>query len=101
VASRHDEAGALILSHFTGAARELTSALLVNPFSVDEIAEAIHRALWMPRSERQERMRHMRRVVRDNNVYSWAAQLMLAAGEAAQAREAFFDCDRLALASGL
>jgi alpha,alpha-trehalose-phosphate synthase [UDP-forming] len=101
VASRHDEDGALILSHFTGAARELTSALLVNPFSVDEIAEAIHRALWMPRVERHERMRHMRRAVRENNVYSWAAQLMLAAAEAAEAREAFSDCDRLALASGL
>jgi trehalose 6-phosphate synthase len=101
VASRHDENGALILSHFTGAARELTSALLVNPFSIDEIAEAIHRALWMPRAERQERMRHMRRVVREHNVYSWAAQLMLASGEAAQAREAFSDCGRLALASGL
>ena len=45
VASRADEDGVLILSQFTGAARELTDALLVNPFAVDEIAEAMQCAL--------------------------------------------------------
>src|SRR5206468_4561808 len=60
VASRADEDGALILSRFTGAARELTTALLVNPFGIDEIADAMHQALEMPEEERRRRMQRMR-----------------------------------------
>ena len=52
VASREDNDGVLMLSSFTGAARELTSALLVNPFSVDEMAEALRQALTMAPEER-------------------------------------------------
>ncbi|MFC2044893.1 trehalose-6-phosphate synthase [Chloroflexota bacterium] len=76
VASRFDEDGVLILSPFTGAARELTDALLVNPYATDDFAEAIKKALEMPRAERKRRMRRMREVVRENNIYKWAADII-------------------------
>jgi trehalose 6-phosphate synthase len=75
-ASRFDEDGVLILSPFTGAARELTDALLVNPYATDHFAEAIKNALEMPKTERQKRMRRMREVVRENNIYKWAADII-------------------------
>ena len=101
VASRADEGGALVLSRFTGAARELTSAVLVNPFSADEIAGAVHHALQMDRAERSERMRLLRTVVRENNIYAWAAHLMQAVCEVRQAPAAFSEPALLALASGM
>jgi alpha,alpha-trehalose-phosphate synthase [UDP-forming] len=76
IASRFDEDGVLILSRFTGAQRELGDALAVNPFAVDETAEAIHQALAMPESERQRRMRRMREQVAYNNVYRWAGKIL-------------------------
>jgi trehalose 6-phosphate synthase len=76
VASRFDEDGVLILSPFAGAARELTDALLVNPYATDHFAEAIKNALEMPKSERRSRMRKMREVVRENNIYKWAADII-------------------------
>jgi trehalose 6-phosphate synthase len=78
VASRGDEDGVLILSRFTGAARELTSALLVNPFAMDETADAIHQALEMPEEERRRRMQKLRAVVAENNIYRWAGKFLLA-----------------------
>lgn len=76
VSTRFDEDGVLILSPFTGAARELTEALLVNPYATDRFADAIKKALEMPRAERQRRMRRMREVVKENNVYRWAADII-------------------------
>jgi len=76
VANRFDEDGVLILSPFTGAARELTDALLVNPYATDHFAEAIKNALQMPQIERQRRMKKMREVVRENNIYKWAADII-------------------------
>lgn len=76
VASRFDEDGVLILSPFTGAARELTDALLVNPYATDHFADAIKNALEMPEEERRRRMRKMRDVVRENNIYKWAADII-------------------------
>jgi trehalose 6-phosphate synthase len=78
VGSRVDGDGVLILSRFTGAARELTSALLVNPFAVDEVAEAIHQAIEMPDDERRKRMSRMRDALAANNVYRWAGKLLSA-----------------------
>jgi alpha,alpha-trehalose-phosphate synthase [UDP-forming] len=75
-ASRFDEDGVLILSPFTGAARELPDALLVNPYAIDHFADAIKKALEMPRTERQRRMRKMRAVVQENNIYKWAADII-------------------------
>jgi len=76
--SRDDNDGVLVLSRFTGAARELSSALLVNPFSVDDMAEALHAALIMPPAERARRMRALRKAVRENNIYRWAGHVMRA-----------------------
>ncbi|MBZ5595311.1 MAG: trehalose-6-phosphate synthase [Acidobacteriia bacterium] len=78
VASRVDEDGVLILSDFAGASRELTDALVVNPFSEEESLEAIRQALEMPEDERRKRMRKMRAVVAENNVYRWAGKIISA-----------------------
>jgi len=77
VASRVDGDGVLILSAFTGAARELTDALIVNPFAVDEMADAIHQAVNMPAAERRRRMNKMRSIVSANNVYRWVGKILL------------------------
>jgi trehalose 6-phosphate synthase len=76
VASREDERGALILSTFTGAAHELSDALLVNPYDVSQLADAVRRALEMSEEEQARRMQRMRHIVRENNVYRWAANLL-------------------------
>src|SRR5579885_3390565 len=76
VASRDDEQGALILSRFTGAAREMRDALIVNPYDTEQLANAIFYALEMDPEERSARMRRMRRVIKDHNVYRWAANLI-------------------------
>jgi trehalose-6-phosphate synthase len=77
VSSRIDGDGVLILSAFTGAARELREALIVNPFAVDEMAEAMHQALNMPAEERRRRMNRMRAAVAENNIYRWAGKILL------------------------
>ena len=76
VAARDDDDGVLILSPFTGAARELLDALLVNPYDIEALADGIHQALTMRPEERQERMRRMREVLRERNVYRWAGNLV-------------------------
>jgi trehalose 6-phosphate synthase len=76
VAARDDQDGVLILSRFTGACHELRDALVVNPYNTDELAEAIRVALEMPAVERFMRMERMRRIVKDHNVYRWAAELL-------------------------
>lgn len=81
VAARNDETGVLVLSLFAGAAHELSDALLVNPYDTQQLAEAIRAALEMDPEEKQNRMRHMRRIVRENNVYRWAANLIRAVCE--------------------
>jgi len=76
VAARDDQRGVLILSNFTGAAHELSDALLVNPYDVSQLAETIHRALEMSEDEQFTRMQRMRHNVREHNVYRWAAHLL-------------------------
>ena len=76
VATRQDERGVLILSCFTGAARELRDALQVNPYDIDQTAEAIRAALEMQSDEKQMRMQRMRKQVREHNVYRWAGSLI-------------------------
>ncbi len=78
VSSRFDEDGTLILSQFTGSARELTDALLVNPFAVEEIAESVRQGLEMAPAERRRRMQRMREAVAGNNVYRWAGKILSA-----------------------
>lgn len=84
VASRDDEHGVLLLSHFAGASRELPEAILINPFDPEGFSDALLRALNMPRAEQRERMRFMRAVVRSRNVYRWAGQMLI---DAAQLRK--------------
>src|SRR5579862_8190724 len=76
VAAREDEHGVLILSTFAGAALELTDALLVNPYDVQQVAAAILRALEMSDEEQGARIRRMRTTVKDHNVFRWAANLL-------------------------
>jgi alpha,alpha-trehalose-phosphate synthase [UDP-forming] len=76
VAARDDEDGVLILSKFTGAAVELRDALLVNPYDIAGVSDAIYRGLEMVPEERQERMRRMRRQVMEYNIYLWAAKAL-------------------------
>ena len=76
VASRLDASGVLILSIFTGAARELRDALLVNPYNIDQTADAIRTALEMDPQEKQERMQRMQRTIWENNIYRWAERLI-------------------------
>ncbi|HMH49381.1 MAG TPA: trehalose-6-phosphate synthase [Candidatus Acidoferrum sp.] len=84
VAAREDDDGVLILSRFTGACRELRDALLVNPYDIEDTAEAIRRAVEMPREEQRERMIRMRSQVREHNVYRWAALLLSELGQMPQ-----------------
>lgn len=77
VAAREDEAGVLILSQFAGAAGELREALVVNPYDLEETAAALQIALTMPLAEQRERMRSLRTLVRDFNIYRWAGRMLL------------------------
>jgi trehalose-6-phosphate synthase len=76
VAARDDEQGVLILSRFTGASRELRDAVLVNPYDIERTAEAIRYGLEMEPEERTARMHRLREVVREQNIYRWAANLI-------------------------
>jgi trehalose 6-phosphate synthase len=76
VAARDDEQGVLLLSAFAGASRELRDALIVNPYDTEQLADTIFRALEMEPREKKARMQHMRRAVRENNVYRWAGSLI-------------------------
>jgi trehalose 6-phosphate synthase len=77
VSARDDERGVLILSHFTGAARELPEALIVNPYDTDECAAALQVALTMPGAEQRTRMRLMRGLIQEFNVFRWAGRMLM------------------------
>jgi trehalose 6-phosphate synthase len=76
VASRDDLGGVLVLSEMTGAAQELTDALMINPYHVESFAQAIERAIYMPGAERARRMRSLRRVVAGHDVFQWASDIL-------------------------
>jgi len=77
VAAREDERGVLVLSEFTGAARELTEALVVNPYDIEEAGAALATALSMSPDEQRERMRAMRAYLAEFNVYRWAGRMLV------------------------
>lgn len=77
VAARDDERGVLVLSQFTGAAHELYEALIVNPYDIEQTTDALYRGLTMSPNEQRERMRSMRALVRDFNIYRWAGRMLL------------------------
>ena len=76
IAAREDEQGVLVLSQFTGAARELTEALIVNPYDIDQASAALAAALTMKTDEQRARMRAMRAFVAEFNVYRWAGRML-------------------------
>jgi trehalose 6-phosphate synthase len=77
ISSRDDERGVLVLSRFTGAARELSEAIVVNPYDTDQCAAALQLALTMAPAEQRARMRLMRGVVQEFNVYRWAGRMLI------------------------
>lgn len=77
VAAREDEGGVLVLSQFTGAARELTEALIVNPYDIEEASSALATALSMSEDEKRDRMHSMRTFVSEFNVYRWAGRMLV------------------------
>jgi trehalose 6-phosphate synthase len=76
VAARDDRQGVLILSQFTGAAREMPDAVLVNPYATDAFADALNDALTMPIEEQQRRMQRLRAQVAEHNIFRWAGLLL-------------------------
>jgi trehalose 6-phosphate synthase len=77
VSARDDLRGVLVLSRFTGAARELAEALLVNPYDLDEASSALAVALDMSEGEQEERMLSLRTLVSEFNVFRWAGRMLL------------------------
>lgn len=84
VSARDDERGVLILSQFTGASTELPESIIVNPYNIDQCAAAINLALEMPGPEQRDRMRVMRGLVQEFNVYRWAGKMLLDASRIRQ-----------------
>jgi len=76
VTARDDEQGVLVLSRFTGAARELADAVQINPFDLDEQGDGLHSALSLSADDQRRRMRRMRAQVEDHNIYRWAGMLL-------------------------
>jgi len=99
VAAHDDERGALILSQFTGAARELPEALIVNPYDTEQCAAALRVALTMPPDEQRERMRSMRRRIQEFNVYRWAGRMLLDAARVRSSRGRYQEARREAKAT--
>ncbi|MFL5812415.1 MAG: trehalose-6-phosphate synthase [Bdellovibrionia bacterium] len=89
ISSRDDERGVLLLSQFTGASRELPEALIINPYDFDQSAQALHAALMMSASEQRERMRSMRGLVQEFNVYRWAGRMLIDAARIRQRNRLF------------
>jgi trehalose 6-phosphate synthase len=89
VAARDDEQGVLMLSQFTGAARELPEALIVNPYDIEQSAAAMHLALTMSPDEQRARMRSMRGLVQEFNVYRWAGRMLLDAARMRHRKRVF------------
>ena len=77
VSARDDDRGVLILSEFAGAVRELTGALIVNPYAIDDSARALAEALRMADTEQSERMRAMRSIVAEFSAYRWAGEMLV------------------------
>jgi len=76
VAARSNNDGVLILSRFAGASQELQGALIINPYNIEQVSDAIKTALEMPLKNQRYRMKQMRQVIMEHNIYSWAANLI-------------------------
>ncbi len=93
--------GVLILSQFAGAAHELKSAVIVNPYDVEATAAAIARAYAMPLEERKDRWNAMMAVLRANSIHDWTAHFLRALGNERDGKETDEDDARLPTAAGL
>ena len=80
VAARDDHRGVLMLSTFTGAARELSAAQLIDPCAIDDCADALANALQMPDEEQAAAIRAMRAIVAEANSHRWAGEMIADAG---------------------
>ncbi len=98
VAARTDLKGVLVLSESTGAARELSEALIVNPYDLESSADALATALTMPLEEQRDRMMSMRSLLVQFNVYRWAGRMLM---DAARLRNQERVAGRLADRSGI
>lgn len=76
LSARSDEGGMLVLSQFTGAARELTDAILINPYDREQFSDSIYEALSLSEDERYKKMVKLRQVVQKNNIYRWAGKII-------------------------
>jgi trehalose 6-phosphate synthase len=99
IGARDDEQGVLILSQFTGAARELTEALVINPYDIDQFAAALHVALTMPKVEQRARMQSMRGLIQEFNVYRWAGRMLMDAARMRQRERVMKQVGRTSLLS--
>ncbi len=77
IAAANPKKGMLILSNFTGTARELGDAVMVNPYDIEQMADAIKTSLEMPIKERKGRMNKMKEIIKEKNVYRWASKFIL------------------------
>jgi trehalose 6-phosphate synthase len=77
VAARDDERGVLVLSQFTGAAREMAEALVVNPYDFEEASSALATAITMSPEEQRGRIHAMRGFLAEFNVYRWAGRMLV------------------------
>ena len=101
VCARDDDRGVLVLSQFTGASRQLTAALSVNPYALDESAQTLARALRMPYSEQTARMRQMRNVVAEFDSHWWARRILEDATALSDASDTNMAVDGAVAHSGL
>ena len=76
VASMYDDRGMLVLSQFTGAARELEDAVFINPYDNEQSTDKLYEALSMPDAEKKRRMAKMREVVKANNIFRWVGKIL-------------------------
>lgn len=80
VASQVEEKGVLLVSHMAGAAEEMTGALVINPYDLEGVADAIRQAIEMPLGERRERMRRMRTYLESHDIRAWSDECLRDAG---------------------
>ena len=76
VSSKIDDSGILMLSQFTGASRELSDAVLINPFDIEQFSESIYQAFSLSEEERKKRMKKMRQAIQNSNIYRWAGKIL-------------------------
>jgi trehalose-6-phosphate synthase len=78
IAARDHNDGVLILSRFAGASHELLGALIINPYDIEQLADAIRTGIEMPPDEQMVKMKRMRRIIMNHNVYAWASNILRA-----------------------